>query len=200
MVRGTRIELASIRVRACCVTLTPTPHGVGRLGIEPSSRRVKAGCISLMLTSRVFLPGATGLVLMFHCVALVGSGGIEPLAIGHCFTGSLDTMSWSGPETTEEQRGVCLGGLPATEASRECGSQRAHTRSRTGSHRVRGGCSTIEKYGHERTRVYACGELARRERCVLRRFGMNRLAAEQSTPRSPSSLVSTAARGWDERS
>ncbi|MDB4938732.1 MAG: hypothetical protein JWP87_5704 [Labilithrix sp.] len=39
---------------------------------------------------------------------------------------------------------------------------RAHARSRTGSHRVRGGCSTIEKHGHERTRVYACGELERR--------------------------------------
>ena len=47
---------------------------------------------------------------------------------------------------------------------------RAHARSRTGSHRVRGGCSTIEKHGHERTRVYACGELARRERSVLRRI------------------------------
>jgi len=46
---------------------------------------------------------------------------------------------------------------------------RAHARSRTGSHRVRGGCSTIEKHGHERTRVYACGELARRERGVLRK-------------------------------
>ena len=38
---------------------------------------------------------------------------------------------------------------------------RAHARSRTGSHRVRGGCSTIEKHGHERTRVSACGELER---------------------------------------
>jgi hypothetical protein len=35
---------------------------------------------------------------------LVGSGGIEPLAIGHCFTDSLDTMSWSGPETRAHAR------------------------------------------------------------------------------------------------
>lgn len=39
----------------------------------------------------------------------------------------------------------------------------AHARSRTGSHRVRGGCSTIEKHGQERTRVTRAGS-PRRER------------------------------------
>jgi hypothetical protein len=47
---------------------------------------------------------------------------------------------------------------------------RAHARSRTGSHRVRGGCSTIEKHGHERTRVSACGELLAPRRRELQRL------------------------------
>ena len=45
---------------------------------------------------------------------------------------------------------------------------RAHARSRTGSHRVRGGCSTIEKHGHDRTRVTRAGSELR-ERSRLRR-------------------------------
>ena len=45
----------------------------------------------------------------------------------------------------------------------------AHARIRTGSHRVRGGCSTIEKHGQERTRFTRAGRTSR-ERHELQRI------------------------------
>ena len=175
-VRGTRIELASIRVRTCCVTLTPTPHGVGRLGIEPSSRRVKAGCISLMLTSLLLMPGSPGLVILFHRVSLVGSGGIEPLAIGHWFTGSLDTMSWSGPETTESGRREPTPGVEPDHTAYEAGARPSRSMGTNARGSTRAGSS-----------------LAVSVRAP--KFGVSRLAADvaRATPRW--GLVGMAARG-----
>ena len=52
-------------------------------------------------------PALPGLFLRLSFIVLlfVGHGGIEPLALGHCFTDSLGSTPWSHPETTEGHLG-----------------------------------------------------------------------------------------------
>ena len=132
-------------------------HAVGRLGIEPSSRRVKAGSISLMLTPHVFL-------LLLRGVWWNRTTRHWPL-----FYRQLGHHVLVRPRMRDAQKS------PRPESNRI-----TPLTMRVLDHR--------EAWARTHA-CEACGELARRERGVLRKVGMARRGRGAAAPRAVQTIM-----------